>query len=627
MIVPMTRYSILVYHRQFAAFMERLQQTGLLDIRQEEVYSEKADEEFYPLLQRIDKVLAALRREAKELEKQDRKVKGNPVFQVKPAAWTPERLLHECESVLESKRNNASEFRGLEGKLNEAGIWRSFRHEDLQRLETAGLRFVFAETARKNVQDIDHIRAEFPVEIISQNAGKAYFVWVGQAGEAYTSESLSRQLGFTVNLHAAPEQSLDVLQAEHARLADESRKIEDSLRVLVGAADILKAEKNRLLDKLSYKTVSLNVPQQAEGTLRFVEGYLPTGQAPEFEAFLEKEEVVYQAVEADRLPDEDTPQIPVLLRNNRFARLFEPITRLFSLPNYRELDLTPMLAPFFMAFFGFCLGDAGYGLLLMVAALFIVRKYPKAGSYGWLTFWFGLATVVFGTLSGTFFGISLVNIEALGKLRAYIFDSNKMMTLSLVIGAVQILFGMFMNVLRLIKVKGFKYALHRIGWLAVIVCGGLLVGAPMLGLNLPAPVTYGLDALVIAGAVLALFYNNPDKNPLFNLGLGLWDTYNTATGLVGDLLSYIRLFALGLTGGILGSVFNTLALDAANGVGVPVVSQLVMLAILLFGHSLNLALCVLGSVVHPLRLTFVEFYKNAGFAGGGKEYKPFSINK
>ncbi|MCM1554626.1 MAG: hypothetical protein NC048_03940 [Bacteroides sp.] len=623
----MTRYSILVYHRQFAAFMERLQQTGLLDIRQEEVYSEKADEEFYPLLQRIDKVLSALKREAKELERQDRKVKGNPVFNVKLAAWTPERLLHECESVLESKRNNIAALRELEGKLHEAEIWRSFRKADLQRLEAAGLRFVFAETAQKNVQDIEHIKAAFPVEIISQNAGKAYFVWVGQAGEAYTSESLSRQLGFTVNLHAAPEQPLDVLQAEHARLADESRRIEDNLRVLVGAADSLKAEKNRLLDRLSYKTVSLNVPQQAEGTLRFVEGYLPTEQVPEFEAFLEREEVVYQAVEAERLPEEDTPQIPVLLRNNRFAKLFEPITRLFSLPNYRELDLTPMLAPFFMAFFGFCLGDAGYGLILMAAALFIVRKYPKAKSYGWLAFWFGLATVVFGTLSGTFFGISLFDIEALGRLRDYIFDSSKMMTLSLVIGAVQILFGMFMNVLRLTKVKGFKYALHRIGWLAVIVCGGLLVGAPMLGLALPAPVTYGLDALVIAGAVLALFYNNPDKNPLFNLGLGLWDTYNTATGLVGDLLSYIRLFALGLTGGILGSVFNTLALDAANGVGVPVVSQLVMLAILLFGHSLNLALCVLGAVVHPLRLTFVEFYKNAGFAGGGREYKPFSINK
>ncbi len=624
MIVPMTRYSILVYHRDFAAFMERLQRMGLLDIRQEEVYSEKSDEEFYPLLQRIEKVLAEFKREAKEQARQAGKKDGLPALEPMPA----QKLLHECETALESKRNNALACKDVEGKLQDARIWRSFDKEELARLEQgAGLRFVFAETALKNVQDTDRLQSEFPIEVVNRLSGKAYFVWVGEAGEVFTSESLSKRMGFTVSLRTAPEQPLDVLETEYARLQEESRRIGEKMAWLLRQTEVLRKEKTRLLNNLSYKTVSLNVPQQAEGALRFVEGYLPTEQTAAFEDFLEKEEVVYQRVEADRLPDEETPQIPVLLRNNRFARLFEPITRLFSLPNYRELDLTPMLAPFFMAFFGFCLGDAGYGLLLMVAALFIVKKYPKAKSYGWLIFWFGLATVVFGSLSGTFFGISLINIEALGSLRSYIFDSNKMMTLSLVIGAVQILFGMFMNVLRLTKVKGFKYALHRIGWLAVIVCGGLLVGAPMLGLNLPVYVVYGLDALVIAGAVLALFYNNPDKNPLFNLGLGLWDTYNTATGLVGDLLSYIRLFALGLTGGILGSVFNTLALDAANGVGVPVVSQLIMLFILLFGHSLNLALCVLGSVVHPLRLTFVEFYKNAGFAGGGKEYKPFKINQ
>ena len=625
MIVPMTRYSVLVYHRDFAAFMERLQQMGLLDIRQEEVYSEKSDEEFYPQVQRIEKVLAEFKREAKERKKQGRVVDST---REKSGGTDAKKLLHECETVLESKRNNLAELKEIEVLLQEAGIWRSFNKEELSHLEKeAGLRFVFAETALKNVQDTEKLQAEFPVEVINCVAGKAYIVWVGEASEVFTSESLSKRMGFTVTIRTAPEQPLDVLQTEYARLQQEYQKIEGRITELLPEAEVLKQEKNRLLNSLSYKTVSLNVPQQAEGSLRFVEGYLPTEQTAAFEEFLEREEVVYQSVQADKLPDEETPHIPVLLRNNRFAKLFEPITRLFSLPNYRELDLTPMLAPFFMAFFGFCLGDAGYGLLLMAAALFIVKKFPAAKSYGWLCFWFGLATVIFGTLSGTFFGISLVNIEALGNLRSYIFDSNKMMTLSLVIGAVQILFGMLMNVFRLTKVKGFKYALHRIGWLAVIVCGGLLVGAPMLGLSLPVYVVYGLEGLVIAGAILALFYNNPDKNPLFNLGLGLWDTYNTATGLVGDLLSYIRLFALGLTGGILGSVFNTLALDAANGVGVPVVSQLIMLFILLFGHSLNLALCVLGSVVHPLRLTFVEFYKNAGFAGGGKEYAPFRINK
>lgn len=629
MIVPMTRYSILVYHRDFAGFMARLQQMGLLDIRQQEVYSEKSDEEFYPVLQRIDKVMSALKAERKELAKQDRQNKkkagdGSGAESSLSAA----AFLSACEKTLEDKKYNAVAVSELENRIKEAEVWQNFNAEEVARLEEkAALRFVFAETAEKNVRESALLQACFPVEVISIRAGKAYFIYVGDASENYTSESLSSQMGFTVSVLPAPSKPLNVLQNEYAQLTQERAAIEKRLRDVLCHTGLLQTEKNRLLSQLSYKSVSLNTPVQAEGTLRLVQGYLPTEQCAAFEDFLQKEEVVYESVDAGKLPEEETPQIPVLLKNNRFAKLFEPITLLFSLPNYRELDLTSCIAPFFMAFFGFCLGDAGYGLLLIAAAFFIISKFPKAKSYGWLCFWFGVGTVVFGGLSGTFFGISLVNIEALGNLRSYIFDSNKMMTLSLVIGAVQILFGMFMNVLRITKVKGFKYALHRIGWLAVIVCGGLLVGAPMMGLTIPVPVAYVLEGLVGIGALLALFYNNPDKNPIFNLGLGLWDTYNTATGLVGDLLSYIRLFALGLTGGILGSVFNTLALDAANGVGVPVVSQLIMLFILLFGHSLNLALCVLGSVVHPLRLTFVEFYKNAGFAGGGKAYAPFKISK
>ncbi|MDE5574709.1 MAG: hypothetical protein K2I87_03235, partial [Bacteroidales bacterium] len=213
MIVPMTRYSILVYHRDFAAFMERLQRMGLLDIRQEEVYSEKSDEEFYPLLQRIEKVLAEFKREAKE--------QGKKAGQVSAASETmpAQKLLHECETVLESKRNNALACKDVEGKLQDARIWRSFDKEELTRLEqVAGLRFVFAETALKNMQDTDRLQSEFPVEVVNRMAGKAYFVWVGDADEVFTSDSLSKRMGFTVSLRTAPEQPLDVLETEYARL-------------------------------------------------------------------------------------------------------------------------------------------------------------------------------------------------------------------------------------------------------------------------------------------------------------------------------------------------------------------------------------------------------------------------
>ena len=141
-------------------------------------------------------------------------------------------------------------------------------------------------------------------------------------------------------------------------------------------------------------------------------------------------------------------------------------------------------------------------------------------------------------------------------------------------------------------------------------------------------VLIGLSALGI------FFLNNPSaykKDSVLgkalgvgsNLGAGLWASYGMSTGLLGDLLSYIRLFALGLTGGVLGSVFNSLAMDMSPDI--PVLHEIVMLIILLFGHGINFGLCMISSFVHPMRLTFVEYFKNADFEGNGKEYQPFEV--
>ena len=128
--------------------------------------------------------------------------------------------------------------------------------------------------------------------------------------------------------------------------------------------------------------------------------------------------------------------------------------------------------------------------------------------------------------------------------------------------------------------------------------------------------------LLIPAVLLIFFYNSPDKNLFVNMGLALWDTYNMATGLLGDVLSYVRLFALGLSGGILASVFNSLAsgMSPDNAIGKPIVYVLIFV----IGHAINIFMNTLGAIVHPVRLTFVEFYQNADFEGGGKKYNPFS---
>ena len=129
------------------------------------------------------------------------------------------------------------------------------------------------------------------------------------------------------------------------------------------------------------------------------------------------------------------------------------------------------------------------------------------------------------------------------------------------------------------------------------------------------------EILLAIGGLMAYLYNSPDKNIFVNIGLGLWDSYNMATGLLGDILSYVRLFALGLSGGILASVFNSLAVGMSpDNV---IAGLIVMVLIFVIGHAINIFMNVLGAMVHPMRLTFVEFFKNAGYEGGGKEYNPF----
>ena len=358
---------------------------------------------------------------------------------------------------------------------------------------------------------------------------------------------------------------------------------------------------------------------EADNKVKVIEGWIPEDQEDGLVEMVDQLGVFY-------LRNKPTikDNVPVLLKNNAFSKLFELVGSLYSLPNYREIDLTPFFAPFFMLFFGFCLGDTGYGLIIMLATLFMIRKAKPNMKPIWkLGFLFGIATVLMGIVGGTFFGVMLVDLDIawLEKFKSIMLDQNQLMVFSVVLGIIQIVFGMCLKAARAIKLDGIMHALSTIGWIVIILGVGGSFGLSktnMLSADLAKYLMIGFGAI---GGVLALFFNSPGKNVFLNLGLGLWDTYGTVTGLLGDVLSYIRLFALGLSSAILGNVFNQLAFDLTGNV--PVVSQLLTVLILLVGHSINFFMAALGAFVHPLRLTFVEFYKNTGFSGGGKAYQPF----
>jgi V/A-type H+-transporting ATPase subunit I len=276
-----------------------------------------------------------------------------------------------------------------------------------------------------------------------------------------------------------------------------------------------------------------------------------------------------------------------------------------------------------MLFFGMCFCDGGYGLLLLLVAGYFKRKVD-AGMKPVLSLLqcFGVVTIVIGMVTGSFFGISLVEIEYFSSLKKYLISSDRIMTISLVIGFFHVLFAKSVAACKIKIQRGWKYSLSAFAWIILILAFACVLALPMLNVHLSGTVEYILYGIVILSALVAIFYNTPGKNIFLNFGSGLWIAYNTISSIIGDVLSYIRLYAIGLTGGLLGGVFNSIAIDMTASMN-PFVRWLPMLLILLVGHALNIALSIIGSLVHPLRLVYVEYYKNSEFEGGGKDYKPF----
>ncbi|HCY00976.1 MAG TPA: V-type ATP synthase subunit I, partial [Bacteroidales bacterium] len=336
-------------------------------------------------------------------------------------------------------------------------------------------------------------------------------------------------------------------------------EIESRINELSSFVAQLEASKDELVNQLEINSVTLSAEKQAEDKVLILTGWVPKPKNDEFVEFIEQESIIYVSERAKR---EDSA--PILLKNNRFARLFEPIGSLFTNPTYGELDLTSLFAPFFMMFFGFCLGDAGYGLVLLFGAAIFKRKAnKKMRPILSLVQWLALATIIFGIITGTFFGIELVNVEIpfIQKFKNMFLDQNQLFALALIVGAIQIVFGMFVKAANEIRLWGWMHSITTFSWLLLILGSGTFYGLSMVeGVNVEF---MGLAHKIILGvaAIGILFFNSPGKNPFVNFGLGLWGIYNMVTGLFGDILSYIRLFALGLSSAILGSVFNSLPLE------------------------------------------------------------------
>lgn len=603
MIVKMSKYAFMVYHREYDAFLTTLRELGVVHVKETNSVLDNA--ELQALLAERKQVSTAIRY-CKNLNSQTKEVTVAPARGLTKAEGL--KLVGKLEEMQEKQAQLQAAKVSLEKDIAYMDIWGEFSYANIRRLKKAGFDVAFFSCPTSKYEP--KWGEEYNAFLVNNFQSVTYFVTVTKTGtpidiDAERPKMPDRGLA---KLHLAMEQLLDNIKVLNNQLKEYAAEQYNTL---------VELEKN-IQNEFNLSNTLVQTDREAGDKLMLLEGFVPTEEAPAMEVALEKEGYYFQELDI-----QDGDRVPIKLKNNKFNRLYEPITKMFSLPNYTEFDPTPLFAPFFMLFFGLCFGDGGYGLLVLLACSFFKRKVnPDFKPYLTLFQYLGLAAIIVGTCTGSFFGIALADVPALSKVKDYFVSSDNLMTFSIVIGLVQIIFGKTVAAFKMKAQKGVKYSIAPFAWVFVITALALAFGLPMLNLQLPETVKTVFIGIAVIGLVVAYLYNSPGKNIFLNFGTGLWNTYNMASGLLGDTLSYIRLFAIGLTGAILGGVFNQLAVDMTEGMNI-VLRAVCMLLILLVGHAINIGLCTISSLVHPLRLIFVEYYKNAEFEGGGKEYRPF----
>ncbi|MEQ3324023.1 V-type ATP synthase subunit I [Bacteroides caccae] len=605
MITKMKKLTFLVYHKEYEEFLNSLRELGVVHIveKQQGAADNTELQENIRLFNRLAATLKLL---------QNQKHEKNAVIATEGGTATRGMQVLDEVDALQTEHGKLSQQLQSYAKEKEVlEVWGNFEPTGIQKLKDAGYIIGFYSCSEGNYKE--EWETEYNAMIVNRISSKVFFVTVTKAGQ---------EVDLDVEQAKLPAYSLSRLEALYDTTEQAIEGNEKKL-VALSETDIpsLKAALKELQSQIEFSKVVLSSEQTAGDKLMLIEGWAPAYSKVEIEVYLNDAHVYYEIT--DPMPGDN---VPIRLNNKGFFAWFEPICKLYMLPKYNELDLTPFFAPFFMVFFGLCLGDSGYGLFLFLGAtayrLLAKKVTPSMKSIISLIQVLSASTFFCGLLTGTFFGANIYDLDwpIVQRLKhAVLMDNNDMFRLSLILGVIQILFGMVLKAVNQTIQFGFKYAIATIGWIILLVStavSALFSSSELLSMGGTA---YKV-VLCISGAMIFLF-NTPGKNIFMNIGLGLWDSYNMVTGLLGDVLSYVRLFALGLSGGILAGVFNSLAVGMSpdNVIAGPIV----MVLIFVIGHTINMFMNVLGAMVHPMRLTFVEFFKNSGYEGGGKEYKPF----
>ena len=429
-------------------------------------------------------------------------------------------------------------------------------------------------------------------------------------GFGFTASSLGSMKGTARECLSAAEEALKELASEKEACAQS-----------IVAEAVRRDELKLAADRVSTKIALAEADEKLYGTASTVvmEGWIPEEREQELIKVFDDFGCAYETLTPT---EEEYPEVPVKLKNNKITNGLNMVTEMYSLPAYGSLDPNPLMAPFFILFYGLMMADMGYGLLMVIAALVAMKKIkPRKGSLSFcqLLLWGGISTFVCGALTGGFFGDALVKIgQILGKpdgwgelpaLFSPMTDSMMVLIGAMALGLVHLNTGMVINFVKKTKRGQLADAIWEEGALWVTLVGIILFALKIGNVS-------GVPVVLVIGLVMVFYGGSRSAKGLGKL-LSIFTTlYNTATGWFGDILSYSRIMALMLAGSVIATVFNTIG-AIAN-------SFWLFIPVFLIGHTLNFALNLLGCYVHDLRLQCLEYFGKF-YEDGGRPFKPLEV--
>lgn len=480
--------------------------------------------------------------------------------------------------------------------------WGAISYSSLQELKEAGV-FIRFYIASKGA--VKKLPADKLIHIVKEEKGSVYLV--------FFTGSQDERLDFREE--RIPEVEFTELESRIEEITNEIKRIDKTLKDLSHFRKSLMMYKNDLEKRMEFHRVMDGMGDEEHFV--YLQGYCPGENVSKIKNAADDEKWAYVIQE----PDEPN-EVPTLIRNPKWLRIIDPLFKFMgTLPGYNEYDISFWFLLFFSLFFAILIGDAGYGLVFLGLTLFVSRKVkdlPKEPLH--LVYVLSVTTLLWGLVTGTWFGyekigqLPFLNVMIIDQINSFAdFNQDFMMYFCFVIGIIHLSIA---HAIRAFKVINSPMALAEAGWICILWALFFLAGNLVIGKIFPS---FGWILLGV-GMLLALVFSNFQKNILKGIGASLGDLPLSIISSFSDIVSYLRLFAVGYASVTVASSFNTMALDAGFH---SVMSSLIAAFILFFGHTLNIMLGLMAVIVHGIRLNMLEFSGHLNMQWAGKNYRPF----